>query len=90
MRLPDELVRRAKCKATAEGRSLTGLIEDGLRRVVNDRSSRGRTDRTLPPVSVATGGLMSGAELNDFSALQVTDDLDDAERLKWCQRTSAF
>ncbi len=31
VRLPAELLRRAKRKAAAEGRSLTALIEDGLR-----------------------------------------------------------
>ena len=35
VRLPEDLVRRAKHKAASEGRSLTALIEDGLRRVVN-------------------------------------------------------
>ena len=35
VRLPEDLVRRAKRKAASEGRSLTALIEDGLRRVVN-------------------------------------------------------
>ena len=38
VRLPDDLVRRAKRKALAEGRSLTSLIEDGLRRVLDDRA----------------------------------------------------
>ena len=53
VRLPDDLIRRAKRKAAAEGRSLTALIEDGLRRVVNERASDNKSNRTLPPVSTA-------------------------------------
>ena len=36
VRLPEDLVRRAKRKAAAEGRSLTAMIEEGLRRIVNE------------------------------------------------------
>ena len=34
VRLPEELLIRAKRKAAAEGRTLTSLIEEGLLRVV--------------------------------------------------------
>ena len=37
VRLPQDLLKRAKRKAAAEGRTLTSLIEDGLRMVVSDR-----------------------------------------------------
>lgn len=50
VRLPEDLVRRAKRKAAAEGRSLTALIEDGLRRVLNDRVTGAKARRSLPPV----------------------------------------
>ena len=82
VRLPDDLVRRAKRKAAAEGRSLTALIEDGLRRVLNERAPAGKADRILPPVSAATGGLMPGIDLNDTAALQEMEDASRAERLK--------
>jgi hypothetical protein len=65
VRLPDDLVRRAKRKALAEGRSLTALIADGLRRVLIDRSPSAKVERVLPPVSSATGGLMPGVNLED-------------------------
>jgi Ribbon-helix-helix protein, copG family len=80
VRLPEELVRRAKRKAAAEGRSLTALIEDGLRRVLRDRARPGKAGRNLPPVSSATGGLMPGIDLNEASALQEMEDLAQAER----------
>lgn len=82
VRLPEDLVRRAKRKAAAEGRSLTALIEDGLRRVLNERGSARKADRMLPPVSTATGGLMPGIDLNETAALQEMEDFDYAGRLK--------
>jgi Arc/MetJ-type ribon-helix-helix transcriptional regulator len=82
VRLPEDLVRRAKLKALAEGRSLTALIEDGLRRVLDDRAPRVRAKRVLPPVSSATGGLMPGVSLDDGAALQELEDLETAGRLR--------
>lgn len=40
IRLPDELHQRAKCKADAEGRTLTSVIEEGLREVVFGKQER--------------------------------------------------
>ena len=82
VRLPDDLVRRAKRKALAEGRSLTALIEDGLRRVLADRAPARKAERVLPPVSSATGGLMPGVDLEDAAALQEIEDLATAGRLR--------
>ena len=81
VRLPEDLVRRAKRKAAAEGRSLTALIADGLRRVLNERAT-GSQRRVLPPVSSATGGLMPGIDLSDSAALQELDDVAQAARLR--------
>ena len=82
VRLPEDLVVRAKRKAAAEGRSLTALIEDGLRRVVNEPAAAGRAVRVLPPVSSAVGGLMPGIDLSDSAALQDMDDRGDARPLE--------
>ena len=82
VRLPDDLVRRAKRKAASEGRSLTALIEDGLRRVVNVGAPEQKHNRVLPPVSAATGGLMPGIDLNETAAQQETEDLERVARLK--------
>jgi hypothetical protein len=79
VRLPEDLIRQAKRKAAAEGRTLTALIEDGLRRVLSERGPAGRR-RTLPPVSAAGGGLKPGIDLDDMGALQEMDDLDFARR----------
>ncbi len=81
VRLPDDLVRRAKRKAAAEGRSLTSLIEEGLRRVLNGRKSANGSERILPPVAKETGGLQPGLHLDDTAALQELDDLEYVRRL---------
>jgi hypothetical protein len=82
VRLPPDLVRRAKRKAAAEGRTLTSLIEEGLRVVVAGTPKPLRQKRVLPRVSEATGGLMPGVDLSDLSALQEQEDLGDLERMK--------
>ena len=83
VRLPKDLLIRAKRKAAAEGRTLTSLIEEGLRRVLtSERYKASPKKRVLPPVSKATGGLMPGIELADSAALQEMDDLDYMRRMK--------
>lgn len=74
VRLPPELVKRAKRKAAADGRTLTALIEDGLRRVLNERGTAG--SRVPVPISTRSGGLMPGIDLNNSAALQEMEDLE--------------
>ena len=82
VRLPEDLVRRAKKKALAEERSLTALIEDGLRKVLDELGPPTRRKRILPPVSSAKGGLMPGIDLDDSAALQELEDLGAAGRFR--------
>jgi hypothetical protein len=82
VRLPAELLKRAKRKAAAEGRSLTSLIEEGLRLVVARTRKSPKQKRALPFISKATGGPMPGIDLSDLSALQEMDDLEYVERMK--------
>jgi len=82
VRLPEDLLNRAKRKAAAEGRTLTSLIEDGLRLVVAEKRESPKGKRVIPRVSKATGGPMPGVDLTDFSGLQETDDLEYVERMK--------
>jgi plasmid stability protein len=81
VRLPDDLIRRAKRRAAAEGRSLTALIEEGLRQVLKAREPAA-AKRVMPPVSKAKGGLMPGVDLDDTASLEELGDLDYARRLK--------
>ena len=82
VRLPRDLLARAKRKAAAEGRTLTSLIEDGLRLVTAGSRKPATAKRVMPPVSKATGGPMPGTDLTDYSALQAMDDLEYVERMK--------
>jgi len=82
VRLPEELLRRAKRKAAAEGRTLTSLIEDGLRLLVREKPKAAKRGRIVLPVSSATGGPMPGFENLKFSEIQELDDLEYVERMK--------
>ncbi len=82
VRLPEELIRRAKRRASAEGRTLTALIEDGLRLVLNERGAVKAQKRVTPPVSKASGGLRPGIDLNDSASLHELEDLDYRARQK--------
>lgn len=81
VRLPEDLIRRAKRKAAAEGRTLTALIEEGLRLVVF-KPKAAKTERVMPRVSKAKGGLRPGVDLTSYSAIQEMDDLEYVERMK--------
>ncbi|MGI8610439.1 MAG: type II toxin-antitoxin system VapB family antitoxin [Candidatus Dormibacteria bacterium] len=68
IRLDDALLRDAKAMAGSTGRTLTALIEDGLREVLrrSERATaRPRTD--LP--TFGGGGLQPGVDLDDSAAL---------------------
>jgi hypothetical protein len=82
VRLPEELLRRAKRKAAEDGRTLTSLIEDGLRLVVAKDQKASNKKRVMPRVSTAKGGLLPGVDITRFSDIQAMDDLEYAERLR--------
>jgi len=82
VRLPEDLLNRAKRKAAAEGRTLTSLIEDGLRLVVAETRKGPMAKRVLPRISKADGGPMPGIDPGDLSMLQELDDLDAVRRMK--------
>jgi hypothetical protein len=82
VRLPDDLLKKAKRKAAQEGRTLTSLIEDGLRLVVAENGKKPKAKRVMPRVSKATGGLLPGIDLTRFSDYQEMEDLEYVERMK--------
>jgi hypothetical protein len=81
VRLPEELLRRAKRKAAEEGRTLTSLVEDGLRHVIDGDQGRKRRPIELP-VSKASGGFKPGMENLSFAQMQELEDLEYIERLQ--------
>ena len=82
VRLDDNLLKRAKIKAAAEGRTLTDLIEEGLRNVLAQRPDKKKRRLEPLPVSKQTGGLLPGVDLTKFSDYQETEDLEYLARLK--------
>jgi hypothetical protein len=82
IRLPEHLLRRAKRKAAAEGRTLTSLIAEGLRLVVTEARKGAKPKPVMPRVSKARGGLVPAMQLSEISVLQDTDDLDYVSRLR--------
>lgn len=82
VRLPEELLVRAKRKAAAEGRTLTSLIEDGLRAVIADAKPSAKPRRVVLPVSTATGGPFPGIDISNSAQLQELEDLEYVERMK--------
>jgi len=82
VRLPQDLLNLARRKAALEDRTLTSLIEEGLRVAVGENRKIEKRKRVMPRVSKARGGLMPGIDLTDPSTLQEADDLDYVRRLQ--------
>ena len=80
VRLPQDLLDDARRKAAVEKRTLTALIEDGLRLVVRQNRKGPKSKRTLPRISTAASGLLPGIDLDDSAALEEADDLDRLRR----------
>jgi hypothetical protein len=80
VRLPPELSLQAKRKAAAEGRTLTSLIEEGLRHVVAEKPASARPPRVMPPISSAKGGFAPG--ITGFRDIAELEDQEYVERLK--------
>lgn len=67
IRLDDQLLRDAKTLAARTGRTLTALVEEGLRRVLAEPAPRTRRQVELP--TVGGKGLQPGVDLDDTAAL---------------------
>jgi len=72
LRLDDELCRRAKAQAAAQGISLTRLVEEAVREHLDRPAPAPRRRRLRLPVSAATGGLVPR-----FSSLAEAADAAD-------------
>ncbi len=69
MRLSDSLLAQAKREAARRNRTLTSLIERGLRMVLAEQRSVRRKHRVSLPECRAGGGTLAGVDLNDSAAL---------------------
>ena len=82
VRLPRDLLARAKRKAAADRRTVTSLIEEGLRLVVGEKRKPARRERRPLPLSTAVGPPFPGVDISNSAALQEMEDLEYIERLK--------
>lgn len=69
VRLRNDLLKRARERAAADGRTLPSLIEEGLVRVLDEPQSR-RSRKVTLPVSRARGGVLPGVDLNRSGDLE--------------------
>ncbi len=69
IRIRDDLLKRAKKRAAAEGRTLTSIVEEGLTLILAAPKAKSRK-RVLLPVSKASGGVLPGVDLNRSSDLE--------------------
>jgi hypothetical protein len=69
IRLPDDLMNRARKKAAEKGRTLTSLIEEGLKALLVE-PKRAIRKRIRLPVSKASGGTLPGVDLNRSTDLE--------------------
>jgi len=84
VRLEDQLMRDAKALAARQGRTLTSLIEEGLR----ERLSRAEPGEPRQPIELPTfrggGGLRPGVNLDDNAAtLEMLEEGLPLERRRW-------
>ncbi|MEA2870659.1 MAG: hypothetical protein QOH67_635 [Hyphomicrobiales bacterium] len=79
VRLPSELLKKAQHKAAAEGRTLTGLMEEGLRYVVSDKPAMVKSRRPEIPISKEGGGQAPGVKT--FKDLEEIEDAEYIQRL---------
>jgi hypothetical protein len=80
VRLPEELKERAMRVAADEGRTLTSLIEEGLRSVIAQRRAEPKP-RIMPRVSRARGGFAPG-----ITSLRDIQEIEDAEYIEKLRR----
>jgi hypothetical protein len=81
--LPDDLVKRAKIAAVKRGVTLRDLVAEGLRRVLNDKSTPQHRRMTSPPVELPAGSsipLRSNRELAEILEQEDVSNLDDVYR----------
>ena len=62
-------MNQVKREAEQRGKTVTTLIEEGLRLVLAQARTQGQREPVKLPVSLVGGGVLPGVDLNDSSAL---------------------
>jgi hypothetical protein len=75
VRLDDGLLEQAKAEARQKQKTLTSLIEEGLRLVLANGGTPPRRKKIVLPVSRERGGVLPGVDLdNNASLLDVMEE----------------
>lgn len=75
VRLDDGLLKQAKAEARQKQKTLTSLIEEGLRLVLANAGTPVRRKKIVLPVSRERGGVLPGVDLdNNASLLDVMEE----------------
>lgn len=69
VRLDNGLLEQAKAEARQKQKTLTSLIEEGLRLVLANRGTPPRRKKIVLPVSRKRGGVLPGVDLDDNASL---------------------
>ncbi len=69
IRLDDGLLEQARAAARQRHRTVTSLIEEGLRLVLTNEKPGSRRAKVVLPVSRETGGVLPGVDLNNSASL---------------------
>jgi hypothetical protein len=69
VRLDESLLEEAKAQAARQKKTLTSMIEEGLRLVIANSPTSQHRKKVVLPVSRAGGGLMPGVDLNNSADL---------------------
>ena len=76
VRLPKDLLARAKRKALAEDRTLDVADRGGVALVVSGTQKKAKTERILPRSASAAVGPFPGIDISNSAALQEMEDLE--------------
>ena len=69
VRLEESLLAEAKAQAARENRTLTSLIEEGLRLAISKPGATARRKKVELPVSSRGGGTMPGVDLANSAGM---------------------
>lgn len=69
VRLPDGLLRQAKAEAARRHKTLTSLLEEGLRLALATERESAKRKKIVLPVSRRKGGVLPGVDLSKSAEL---------------------
>lgn len=80
--LDDHLVREAKERAAAEGRTLTSLVEEGLRLALHSGAVAASPDERIILPTSGGDGAVPGVDLGDYDQLKDLVEQDNDAGLR--------